>query len=142
MKWDDSEYRALTSDIIKDYYKVYNTLGPGFLEKAYQRALEIELSKNYKVESEKGFDVLYEQELVSTYVPDLLVNDKVIIEVKAIDKINEGHKKQIIAQLRVSKILVGFVMNFGNSEPEFQRTDNYFELKKLGLFIVEKTNDG
>ena len=70
--------------IIKVYYKVYNTLGPGLLEKAYQKALEIELSKNHKVEYEKRFDVLYEQEIVSTYVPDLLVNGNLTADCPAV----------------------------------------------------------
>ena len=134
MKWNDSEYRNLTSDIIKAYYKIYNTLGPGLLEKAYQRALGIELNKNHKVDYEKSFDVIYDEEVVSTYIPDLLIDNRVIIETKAVSKIDDIHKKQLIAQLRVSGVLVGFVMNFGNAEPEFQRSDNYFELKKRGLF--------
>ena len=134
MKWDDSEYREITKRIIKAFYKVHDTLGPGFLEEAYHKALLIELRKQFHdVESEKSFPVLYDEQRVSEYVPDILVEHKVIIEVKAVKELNENHKAQIISQLRVSGILIGFLVNFARKELEFKRFDNFYEIEKRGL---------
>lgn len=133
MKWDDSDYRNITGKIIKAFYKVHDTLGPGFLEEAYHKALFVELSKYFKVEMEKEFPVVYETKIVSKYVPDLLVEGKIIIEVKAVKELNENHKAQIISQLRISRILIGFLVNFAKKELEFKRFDNFYEIEKQGL---------
>jgi len=133
MKWDDSEYRPLTDKIIKSFYRVHDSLGPGLLEQAYHNALFIELSKDLKVDSEKEFSVVYETQEVSRYVPDLLVEEKVIVEVKAVKELSEDHKAQIISQLRVSKMLIGFLVNFTKKEIEFKRFDNFYEIEKRGL---------
>jgi GxxExxY protein len=135
MKWDDTSYRSLTESIIASFYKVYDTLGPGFLENAYHRALYLDLKKKHSVDIEKEYKVLYETQPVSIYIPDLVVENKVLIEVKAVDALTDEHKAQIIAQLRVSKLLIGFLANFAKKDLEFRRYDNYFELKQLGLFI-------
>ncbi|MDI6782821.1 MAG: GxxExxY protein [bacterium] len=135
MKWDDTSYRSLTESIIASFYKVYDTLGPGFLENAYHRALYLELRKKHSVELEKEYKVIYEGEPVSTYIPDLVIENKVIIEVKSTDGISDIHKAQLLAQLRVSGLLIGFLVNFAKKDLEFRRYDNYFELKQLGLFI-------
>jgi len=134
MKWDDSEYRELTDKIIKAFYKVHDTLGPGFLEEAYHKALLIELKKHFNnVDSEKSFTVLYENQEVSKYIPDILVEDKVIIEIKAVNELDENHKAQIISQLRVSGILIGLLVNLARKDLEFKRFDNFYELEKQGL---------
>ncbi|PIU61550.1 MAG: GxxExxY protein [Armatimonadetes bacterium CG07_land_8_20_14_0_80_40_9] len=133
MKWDDSKYRLLTEKIIKAFYEVHDTLGPGFLEEAYHKALYIELSKHFSVENKKEYSIIYEDKEVSKYIPDLLVENKVIIEVKAVKELNENHKAQLISQLRVSKILIGFLVNFSKKELEFKRIDNYYQLNKSGL---------
>ncbi|MCK4329572.1 GxxExxY protein [candidate division WOR-3 bacterium] len=133
MKWDDSKYRPITDKIIKSFYKVHDSLGPGLLEKAYHNALLIELSKYFKVDSEKEFPVIYETQEVSKYVPDLLIEHKIIVEVKVVQGFCEDHKAQIISQLRVSKILIGFLVNFSKKEVEFKRFDNFYEIEKNGL---------
>lgn len=139
MKWDDSEYRSITDKIIKAFYKVHKQLGPGLLEQAYHKALFIELSKDLKVNSEREFPVMYETQEVSRYIPDLLVEEKVIIEVKAVKELNEDHKAQLISQLRVSEILIGFLANFAKRELEFKRFDNFFQIDKEGLSLEEGT---
>ena len=121
MKWDDSKYRDNTNKIIKAFYKVHNNLGPGLLEQAYHKALYIELSKEMKVDSEKDFPVMYENHEVSRYIPDLLVEDKVIVEVKSVKGLNEDHKAQLISQLRVSRILIGFLVNFAKKRIGIQK---------------------
>ncbi len=133
MKWDDSKYRPITDKIIKSFYKVHDSLGPGLLEKAYHNALLIELSKYFKVDSEKEFPVIYETQKVSKYVPDLLIEHKIIVEVKVVQGFCEDHKAQIISQLRVSKILIGFLVNFSKKEVKFKRFDNFYEIEKSGL---------
>ncbi|MCK4351971.1 GxxExxY protein [candidate division WOR-3 bacterium] len=133
MKWDDSSYRGITDKIIKAFYKVHDRLGPGFLEEAYHKALLIEISKDFHVDSEKGFPVIYEGKEVSKYVPDLIVENKVIVEVKAVKELNDTHKAQIISQLRVAEILIGFLVNFAKEKVEFKRFDNFYRIEKDGL---------
>jgi len=138
MKWDDSNYRPITDRIIKAFYKVHNQLGPGLLERAYHKALFIELSKDLRVNSEKEFPVMYETQEVSRYVPDLLVEEKVIVEVKAVKDLNDDHKAQLISQLRASKILIGFLVNFAKKELEFKRFGNFYQIEKEGLSLEER----
>jgi GxxExxY protein len=137
MKWDDSEYRVITDKIIKAFYKIHNQLGPGLLEQAYHNALFIELSKDLKVDSEKEFPVMYETQEVSKYIPDLLVENKIIVEAKTVKALNEDHKAQLISQLRVSKVLIGFLVNFAKEELEFKRFDNFYQIEKEGLSLEE-----
>lgn len=75
----------------------------------------------------------YEREKVSEYIPDIVVEGKVIIEVKAVKDIDENHKAQIISQLRVSQVLIGFLVNFAKKDLEFKRFDNFYEIEKQGL---------
>ena len=138
MKWDDSSYRGLTDKIIKAFYKVHDTLGPGFLENAYHKALFIELSKDFKVDFQKEFPVFYEGKEVSKYIPDLLVDETIIIEVKAVKELSDDHKAQIISQLRVTKLLIGFLVNFSNKTLEFKRFDNFYEISSQGREIIEQ----
>ena len=135
MKWDDSEYRPLTEKIIKAFYNVHNKLGPGFLEKVYHNALLIELKKmGLKADSEKRFPVPYDEEEVGEYFPDIVVEEKIVVEVKASKGLDENNKAQLIAQLRTTKLLIGFLVNFGLAKLQFMRIDNYFEIKKRGLW--------
>ncbi|MFA5032087.1 MAG: GxxExxY protein [bacterium] len=138
MKWNDSEYRSITDKIIKAFYKIHNQLGPGLLEQAYHRALFIELSKELKVASEKEFSVMYENQEVSKYIPDLLIEEKIIVEVKAVKELNEEHKAQLISQLRVSETLIGFLVNFAKKNLEFKRFDNFYQIERKGLSLEEK----
>jgi len=133
MKWDDSKYRPLTNKIIKAFYKVHDTLGPGLLERAYHNALIVELSKSFQLDSEKAFPVIYEGQEIGQYIPDILVENKIIVEVKAAKEITEDHKAQLISQLRVSKMLIGFLVNFTKKEVEFKRFDNFYEIEKREL---------
>ncbi|MFH1227981.1 MAG: GxxExxY protein [Planctomycetota bacterium] len=134
MKWDDSEYREINDKVINCFYKVYDKIGPGLLEEAYHKALIIELKKHFKsIESEKSFPVIYDNQQVSTYIPDILVENKVIIEVKSVKALDDNHRAQIISQLRVSGVLIGFLVNFASKELEFKRYDNFYALERQGL---------
>ncbi|HPG29524.1 MAG TPA: GxxExxY protein [bacterium] len=134
MHWDDSKYREITGKIIGCFYTVHKKLGPGFLEKAYHNALLIELKKYFdNVESEKIYNVFYDNEIVATHKPDIIVENSVIIENKTVKELNNDHKAQIIAQLRATNILIGFLVNFSKIELDFERYDNFNLLKTKGL---------
>lgn len=108
-------YGDITDKIIGSAYKVYNTLGTGFLEKVYENALKHELEKNaLKVMQQYPIKVYYEEKVVGEYFADLLVEDKVIVELKVASAINTIHEVQIINYLKASKIRVGLLINFGN----------------------------
>ncbi|MEW5845879.1 MAG: GxxExxY protein [Bacteroidota bacterium] len=114
-------HQELTSKIIECFYQVYNTLGYGFLEKVYENALKIELEKSgLIVERQKPIKVYYGSEVVGEYFADLLVNDQVIIELKAAETICEEHEYQLLNYLKATSIEVGLLLNFGK-KPEIRR---------------------
>ena len=99
-------YQELTSNIISCFYKVYNTLGFGFLEKVYENALLFELSTSgLFVERQKPIKVHYEDILVGEYFADLIVENKVIIEIKAVDALIEEHEKEIVLMTQIKQII-------------------------------------
>ena len=114
-------HRNITEAILKVYYEVYNELGSGFLEKVYQNAMYFELkSLGYKVEAQKQIKVYYKKQLVGEYYSDLLVEDKVIVELKSTELLMNAHVAQIINYLKGTPIEVGLLLNFGE-QPEFKR---------------------
>jgi len=114
-------HQDLTSEIIKRFYVVYNVLGYGFLEKVYEKALKFELEKaGLVVERQKPINVYYESVLVGEYYADLLVENKVIIELKAAESFCEEHENQLINYLKATNIEVGLLLNFGK-KPEIKR---------------------
>lgn len=107
-------HENITSNIIEAFYKVYNTLGYGFLEKVYENALKYELMKhNLKIDQQKNIKVFYNQIIVGDYYADLIVNDLVIVELKAAEDIGEEHEAQLINYLKATNVEVGLVLNFG-----------------------------
>lgn len=120
-------HEELTKGIIKTFYEVYNELGYGFLEKVYQNSLYLELkNKGYKVEAQKKILVYYKGIEVGEYYADLLVEDIIILELKAADYIVKEFENQILNYLRGSNCEVGLLLNFGK-KPEFKRKifENY-----------------
>lgn len=114
-------HSELTDGIIKCFYTVYNQLRYGFLEKVYENALKIELQRNgYKVECQHRINVFYEGIAVGEYFADMLINDTVIIELKAADKLCEEHALQLLNYLRATDKEVGLLLNFGK-EPVVKR---------------------
>ncbi len=114
-------HSEITDKIIKAFYKVYNTLGYGFLEKVYENAMVIELKKSgFKIKQQQNIKVYYEEEVVGDYYADLIVNDAVIVELKASASICEEHKAQLLNYLRATDIEVGLLLNFGK-KAEFER---------------------
>ena len=114
-------HSEITGEIIKAFYKVYNALGFGFLEKVYENALSAELeSKGFLVEKQKPIKVFYNGKIVGEYFADLVVNNKVIIEVKAVDAIDKAHEAQLLNYLKATEIEVGLLLNFGQ-KAEYRR---------------------
>ena len=114
-------HQQLTAEIIKRFYIVYNTLGYGFLEKVYEKSMKIELEKAaFQVERQKPIIVYYENESVGEYFADLLIEDKVIVELKAAETLCEEHEFQLINYLKATNIEVGLLLNFGK-KPEVKR---------------------
>jgi GxxExxY protein len=121
--------KELTGIIIKAFYKVYNELGYGFLEKVYENSLKIELLKNgLKVIQQQPIDVFYDKLIVGKYFADLIIEDKVIVELKAAEGIREEHEAQLINYLRATEIEIGLLLNFG-VKPQFKR--KIFTNKKI-----------
>jgi len=114
-------YENITGEIIKAFYNVYNTLGAGFLEKVYEKALLIELKElGLNAESQKEVIVFYKGQEIGKYIADIVVEGKVIVEIKAIKELNKNHEAQIINYLKATKIKVGLLVNFGD-ELKFKR---------------------
>ncbi len=120
-------HQELTDGIIKTFYEVYNELGYGFLEKVYQNALFLELkNKGYKVEAQKKISVYYKGVEVGEFYADIVVEELVILELKAVDCIIKDFENQILNYLRGTDCEVGLLLNFGK-KPEFKRKifENY-----------------
>ena len=114
-------HKELTDEIIKTYYDVYNELGYGFLEKVYQNSMFIELkSRGFTVEAQKQIKVYYKGKEVGEYYADLIINNLVILELKATEVIVKEFEWQLINYLRATNIEVGLLLNFG-VKPEFRR---------------------
>lgn len=123
-------HQELTKNIIGVYYDVYNELGYGFLEKVYHKAMLIELYKRgYVIESEKKLNVYYKNEIVGEYVPDIIINESVIVELKCVEYLIETHENQLLNYLKATNCEVGLILNFGK-DPQFIRKIFTNDLKK------------
>ena len=117
----DFKYKELTEKIIEIFYRVYNKLGYGFLEKIYENAMMIEFKKeNISAVSQSAIKVLYEGEIVGEYFADILISDKIILEIKAAKNIAEEHEAQLLNYLKATNIQVGLLLNYG-PKPNFKR---------------------
>ena len=123
-------HQDLTSEIINAFYQVYNELGYGFLERVYQNALFIELqAKGLMVEINKKIKVFYKGNEVSYYIADMVVNETVILELKACDYIVEEFEFQLLNYLKATECEVGLLLNFGK-KAECKRKLFHNNLKK------------
>ena len=114
-------YQEITGKILAAFYRVYNVLGYGFLEKVYENALGIELVKyGFFISQQKSVPVYYEGQLVGDYITDILVNDLVILELKSAEAICKEHLAQLTNYLKATDIEVGLLLNFGK-RPDFKR---------------------
>ena len=119
--YQDFKYKELTEKIIEIFYRVYNKLGYGFLEKVYENAMMIEFKKeNISAVSQSAIKVLYEGEIVGEYFADILILGKIIVEIKAVKNIAEEHEAQLLNYLKATDIEVGLLLNYG-PKPNFKR---------------------
>ena len=114
-------HSELSEQILASYYKVYNTLGFGFLEKVYENSLMIELTeRNLLCYQQQPIEVRYFEAIVGEYYADLVVENKIIIELKAVEKLMPEHEAQLVNYLRATNMEVGLLLNFGK-KPEIKR---------------------
>ncbi len=117
----DAKYKELTSKIIETFYKVYNKLGYGFLEKVYENAMMIEFEKECILAlPQSAIKVFYSDEIVGEYFADIIVYNKVIVEIKAAKNLAVENEAQLLNYLKATDIEVGLLLNFG-SKPEIKR---------------------
>ncbi len=119
--WPES---GVTERIIGVFFDVYNELGAGFLEVVYRRAMGIALRDvGLAVEAEQTFDIRYRGELIGHYRADLVVAGRVVVELKAAERLVAAHEAQLLNYLRVTGLPVGLLFNFG-PKPEIRRKAN------------------
>ena len=112
----------MTENIIGCAYRVYNRMGYGFLESVYENCMMIELRKaGFNVESQKAITVHYEGEVVGEFTADIVVEDKVIVELKSVRQIIQTHEIQLDNYLVATGKPVGLLLNFGERKVEIKR---------------------
>ena len=110
-----------TRAILQAFYHVYNKLGYGFLERIYENALAHELSKRgFDVTQQLAIDVYYDGLVMGQYFADLVIDNCVVLELKAVEELNSQHTAQLLNYLKASQIEVGLLLNFGPN-PQFKR---------------------
>lgn len=121
----------LTKKVLRCFYTVYNKLGYGFLEKVYEKALLLELHKNgLNAVRQIPLAVYYDSIEVGAYFADIIVNDVIILEIKAAEGLLEVHEAQLTNYLKATKIEVGLLLNFGKT-PQCKRKVFSNQFKKL-----------
>ena len=117
----DLIHKEISKPILRIFYDVYNELGYGFLEKVYQNAMYFELkAQAYKVEAQKQIKVYFKNQLVGKFYADLLIEDTIIVELKACECLISSHVAQLMNYLKSTQIEVGLLLNFGET-PDFKR---------------------
>ena len=119
---EEYKYSDITQRIIGCAMKVHNTLGNGFQELIYQRALAIEMKKQgLSFQREMEMPIYYEEENIGTRRVDFFVEGKIMLELKAITKLEKVHLAQALNYLEAYKMEIGLLVNFGNIKLEFKR---------------------
>ncbi|MBI4835128.1 MAG: GxxExxY protein [Planctomycetes bacterium] len=115
-------YKEITEEIIGSAFEVYKTLGYGFLEKVYENALLQELKvRKIKTNQQYPIKIRYKGSLVGEYIADIIVEDKIIVELKAEKEYNAVHEAQLLNYLKATGIKVGLLLNFGRQKCEHKR---------------------
>jgi GxxExxY protein len=116
-------YKEITEAIIGAAFEVYNELGYGFLEKVYQQAMQVELLKRgHSAEHEHPIKVKFKGVIVGDYAADLLVDEKVIVELKVAEKYNANDEPQLLNQLKATEMRLGMLINFGKQRVTYKRS--------------------
>ena len=116
------EEEELTFKIRACVYEVFRVLGAGFLEQVYQQALLHELELHgLRAEAQRALEVTYKEKTVGHYVPDIMVEDRVVVELKAVESLTKAHEAQLLNYLKASGIRVGLLVNFAHPKAEIRR---------------------
>lgn len=125
MDADERRLNEITEIIIKCVYRVANTLGNGFLEKVYENALAHDLRKTgFLVEQQKGIQVRYDGVVVGDYMADILVQNTVLVELKAVKTLDNIHVAQCLNYLKATGFKVCLLLNFGTPRVQIRRLIN------------------
>lgn len=107
-------YEELTGNILKAYFNVMKTLGTGYLESVYENALCIELDElGIPYIRQKHLTVTYKEKVIGDFIADVVVDDKIILELKAVSRLVPAHSAQLINYLTITQLKVGLLLNFG-----------------------------
>lgn len=118
----DYSLQPVTQQLIGAAFEVHNVLGFGFLERVYQRALQVELGlRGLKVELEPKIKVQFKNVVVGDYQADLLVEEQIVVELKTDPMYQSMHEAQLLNELRGTGIRLGFLINFGREKVEYKR---------------------
>lgn len=121
----DVVYPDLSYRIMEAVFEVHNRLGPGFSEEIYHRALITELEvRGIPFETQKSITILYREKPIGAYRLDLVVDGKIIIELKAVTGLNDLFKQQLISYLKATNLRLGILINFGSRRVEYVRIAN------------------
>jgi GxxExxY protein len=130
------KHQEITGQIIKAFYNVYHILGYGFLEKVYENAMMIEMKKLGLVAAQQSrIGVYYDGEIVGEYFADLLIESKVIVELKAAQQLAAEHEAQLLNYLKATNVEVGLILNFG---PKPQIARKIYDNPLKGKLILDK----
>ena len=133
------KHSELTDIVIKTFYEVYNELGYGFAEVVYRNSLQIALiAKGLEARTEVYMPVLFRGATVGDFKADLVVNNCLILELKAADAIVRAHEAQLLNYLRASSIEIGLILNFG-PKPELRRLVYENSRKQVKVFRAHQT---
>jgi GxxExxY protein len=119
------KYGSLTEKIIRCAFEVHNNLGCGFLEKVYHRALTEEFkAKGLNFSINKSIKIFYKEKEVGLYIPDFIIENKVIVELKTVDFLTKAHIAQVINYLKATGYTVGLILNFNQPRLQYKRVVN------------------
>lgn len=115
-------YKDLSYKVVGFAMQVYNELGYGFLEKVYEKALMILLRRErIPAKQQAGVPVYFQEEVVGDYYADILVDEKIILELKSVEKIVDAHRAQALNYLKATSLKLAIIINFGKEKLEFER---------------------
>jgi GxxExxY protein len=118
----DGVHAAITFQIVGCAMEVLNELGHGLHEKPYENSLVVEFSlRGFEIAQQRRFEVPYKGVVVGEFVPDLIVNDAVLVDAKVIDRISAIERGQMLNYLRITKLRVGLIVNFKRPQLEWER---------------------
>jgi len=115
-------YKAESQQIVGSAMEVLNEIGHGFHEKPYENALVVEFRlRGISCLQQKQFDILYKEEKVGDYIPDLIAYEKIVVDAKVIEKITDREIGQMMNYLKVTGLRLGYILNFKHSKLEWKR---------------------